>query len=229
MFKEIPGYSRYKINESGVVRNKYRELKQQTSTKGYKTICLIGDDGKKKAVKIHRLVGLTYIENPENKPQINHKDGDKLNNHVSNLEWCTNQENMDHAHKNGLREGIHPTGVDNHSTDLKVYEWIHQITKERERLISIELCKKYKLEVPPIRSVARGDSRSYKGWMLEKEYKKGGWEKNRKNIQRKWVNKYTGEREECSAAELARRHNLPQPNAGKQLGRKSYKGWIREE
>lgn len=51
---------------------------------------------------VHRLVALTYIPNPNNKPCINHKDGNKLNNHISNLEWVTVQENNAHAVKTGL-------------------------------------------------------------------------------------------------------------------------------
>ena len=52
--------------------------------------------------QVHRLVGLTYIPNPENKPQINHKDGNPLNNHVLNLEWATGEENLQHAQRTGL-------------------------------------------------------------------------------------------------------------------------------
>jgi hypothetical protein len=59
-----------------------------------------------KMYKIHRLVAIAFIDNPNNKPQVNHKDGDKLNNHFHNLEWVTSKENCRHGWQNGLCESI---------------------------------------------------------------------------------------------------------------------------
>jgi len=58
--------------------------------------------GKQKRFLVHRLVAITYIPNPENKPQVNHIDGNPSNNHVSNLEWSTGEENLQHAQRTGL-------------------------------------------------------------------------------------------------------------------------------
>jgi type IV secretory pathway VirB9-like protein len=69
--------------------------------KGYLRVYLsIGS--KKHTKRIHRLIALTFVENPDKKETVNHIDCNKLNNHVSNLEWMTNQENMRHAFDNGI-------------------------------------------------------------------------------------------------------------------------------
>ena len=89
----------YEITRDGNIINKHtgRYVKPQPNGKGYLRVA-IG----KKLMFVHRLVAEKYIPNEDNKPQVNHKDGNKLNNCVDNLEWVTNQENRDHAVKNGL-------------------------------------------------------------------------------------------------------------------------------
>ena len=66
-----------------------------TTDKGYKAV-LIRDNGKERTVFVHRLVALAFVPNPDNKPQVNHKDGNKTNNRPENLEWVTLAENMRH-------------------------------------------------------------------------------------------------------------------------------------
>lgn len=69
-----------------------------TSDKGYKRV-LIRDNGRMRTVFVHRLVALAFVPNPDNKPQVNHKDGNKTNNRPENLEWVTLAENMGHRSK----------------------------------------------------------------------------------------------------------------------------------
>jgi len=92
----------YSISEDGFVRNNgtNRILKFDLNSKGYYRVTLFN-----KHYLVHRLVGLYYVPNPDNKPQINHKDKNKLNNHYTNVEWCTNEENQQHSYASGRRAG----------------------------------------------------------------------------------------------------------------------------
>lgn len=89
----------YEITTDGKIINKRngRIIKPQLNGKGYLRVSIGG-----KLQFVHRLVAEKYIPNPENKEQVNHKDGNKLNNSVENLEWTTNKENRKHAVKNRL-------------------------------------------------------------------------------------------------------------------------------
>lgn len=102
-FKDIIGFNDYQISDDGNVYSKRcnRILKHKTNGV-YKNICL-HKDGKPHYRYIHRLVAEHFCENPENKPMVNHKDGIKLNNDHSNLEWVTKGENQSHAFRTGLR------------------------------------------------------------------------------------------------------------------------------
>lgn len=68
-------------------------------------------NGRVKNLKAHRIVALLFIPNPENKPHINHKNGNKLDNRVSNLEWCTQKENCKHLYDMGFKNSKRVTGV----------------------------------------------------------------------------------------------------------------------
>lgn len=107
MWKEIGHCNgNYLINEKGeVYSKKTNKLLKGSQTKGYKFIYILYK-GKYRSPKIHRLVAETFIENIYNKPIINHKDGNPLNNNVNNLEWVTYSENTKHAYKIGLQKPL---------------------------------------------------------------------------------------------------------------------------
>lgn len=82
---------------------------------------------------LHRIIAIHFIENPENYPQVNHIDGNKFNNAISNLEWCNNSQNQLHAIKLGLKVGCKGSENGNSKlTELEVLS-IRQIAKERGR------------------------------------------------------------------------------------------------
>lgn len=90
----------YKISMDGFIINAKNGRIIQYYTKGYARVRLALDGLKYKIFQVHRLVALQFIPNPNNYPCVNHKDGNKLNNHVDNLEWCTQQQNVQHYYKN---------------------------------------------------------------------------------------------------------------------------------
>ena len=100
MMKDIEGYDGYKINESGIVINKNGHvMRTAVSNSGYlRTVLETGNpDSPRKNESIHRLVAQTFIPNPNNYPIVMHLDNDPLNNHVSNLKWGTQSDNMRQA------------------------------------------------------------------------------------------------------------------------------------
>lgn len=105
-WKDIVGYEgAYKISNSGEVLSvkKNKILKPFKTKSGYLIIGLIKQQ-KRKNYKAHRLVAMHFLLNPENKPQVNHINGNKVDNRSENLEWCTSSENIRHSWEMGMRE-----------------------------------------------------------------------------------------------------------------------------
>lgn len=110
IWKDIEGYEGlYKISSLGRVKSNHINKKGSgwqlvqgfLNNKGYWCICLFKNNTRKWSKK-HRLVAMAFIPNPENKPEVNHKDAIKIHNQVDNLEWVTTLENSKHAYKNNL-------------------------------------------------------------------------------------------------------------------------------
>jgi len=103
---------RYWISSHGNVLSvkRKRTLKPRIRL-GYAKV-ILNKKGKRTDIQVHRLVAQAFIPNLEGKPEVNHLDGNKINNRVANLEWCTRSENLKHAFRIGLRDqkgGKHPS------------------------------------------------------------------------------------------------------------------------
>ena len=151
IWKDITGYEGiYQISNHGRVRRiwkksrtnpegKLKILKMSITGYGYYSLYLF-KNGKRKQYTIHKLVAVEFIENPLNKPQVNHIDGNKINNHVDNLEWCTCSENIKHAYKTGLKKA--KTGADHYNSKL-TQKQIDQIRKLKGLKTHKEIAKMF--------------------------------------------------------------------------------------
>mgnify|MGYP003125697829 FL=1 len=105
MEKQLEQFNnQYSVTDTGIVyslKGKKKKLIGKITKSGYREVVL-NHKGKKKYLLVHRLVATLFIENTNNSKTVNHKDGNKLNNSASNLEWLTCQENLKHARDNGL-------------------------------------------------------------------------------------------------------------------------------
>lgn len=141
----------YEITCDGQVINKHNGhiLKGQPNSKGYLRV-VIG----KEFMFIHRLVAEKYVDNPENKAQVNHKDGNKLNNSADNLEWVDNLENRQHA----VKEFLHLQGEDCPYSKLN-WNIVDYIRENPDHLLQKDLAEKFGVSRSTI-----GDIIHYRTW-----------------------------------------------------------------
>jgi len=101
IWKDINGYQGlYKVSTFGNVKTPRGKITKGWFVNGkYKKVRLY-KNGTRKDFYLHRLVAIAFLDNPQNKSDVNHKDSNPENNHLSNLEWCTHQENIQHASRN---------------------------------------------------------------------------------------------------------------------------------
>src|ERR1700678_2025450 len=126
-FAIIPGYPNYKINKEGIILNIKTNKYLFGSVSNYKRVTLINNNGRYKE-KIHRLLALTFIPNPDNKPIVDHIDQNKLNNDLSNLRWCSQIENSHNSKKRNNTSNKYK-GVNWNKQNKK---WIASIYKDNK-------------------------------------------------------------------------------------------------
>jgi len=172
-WKDIQGYEGiYQVNNIGRIRSIERKvfvngywrnksayrnipekiLGQSINNRGYARVCFTG--GKKEITKqIHRLVALAFIPQITGKLYINHIDGNKLNNKVENLEWCTNKENRDHAVRLGL---LDIKGESNYNARVTNQQVLEIRSKHKPRVYGFKkLAIEYNVSVPTIAAIVQ--------------------------------------------------------------------------
>lgn len=169
IWKDIQCYEeKYQVSNFGRVKFKSTNalLSQRKDRYGYLKVSLEIPTIKQLTKSVHKLVATTFIPNPENKPQINHIDTIKTNNHMSNLEWVTASENMNHAFVN--IEFKYPTGAKHWKTTITLKD-INQMVMLRNRGMYLkDIAKQFNLSTPTICDILKG-----KSWLHLKRTEEG--------------------------------------------------------
>jgi hypothetical protein len=153
-WKDIPDLLGYQVSSLGRVRSKDRILKPRLPKDKYPTVSI-----RYYPHRIHRLVAKAFLPNPENKPSVNHIDGNKSNNHYYNLEWCTQKQNSIHAYNYGLSRKTFERG-DSHLGSKLTNVQVLQIKRILRHKIPLQLiADKYAVSRNCIK-----DIRSKKNW-----------------------------------------------------------------
>lgn len=112
IWKDVPGCEgRYFVSNLGRIKGPKKILSPIISNWGYGRVRIVDNSGKRISPRIHRLVAQVFLPNPEYKPQVDHKDGNKLDNSVNNLEWTTASENKQRSID---KLGVQPWGLPVH-------------------------------------------------------------------------------------------------------------------
>lgn len=152
VYKELP----YKVSECGevfsVVSNIF--LKQRIDVDGYPTVTMGSKYAKRSSRRVHRIVAENFIPNINNYKEVNHIDGNKQNNHVSNLEWCTRKHNVQHAFDTGLKVGS--KGVENGRAILNDSDVLEIRKLLDEGITRYRIAKMYKVSWSLINFIQKG-------------------------------------------------------------------------
>lgn len=191
IWKDIKGFEEYyQVSNYGNIKSLTRfdgirerqgqEIKQSLKYNGYLQVGL-RKNSERKFYSVHRLVAIHFIDNPENKPQVNHIDCNKQNNNINNLEWATSKENLHHAKINGLRNNMpkgekHPSFgkfAENSKTAKPVIRYERKTGKTKLYEAKI-LAKNDGFDVTSISKCCHKKLKTHKGyeWYFEKDFDK---------------------------------------------------------
>lgn len=129
IWKPYPEDPRYLVSNYGYIKGPRGFILKGSITNGYYRIGLYNGN-KKKWEDVHRIVAKTFIPNPDNKPVVNHKDGNKLNNKIDNLEWCTQQHNIREAFRLGLNKYTYKENFKNNPKTILQFDKNNKLIKK---------------------------------------------------------------------------------------------------
>ena len=204
IWKPIPDYEDYQISTFGRVKSFKRgaqKILKPMIGRGYLRIALTRN-GKTKIFSVHRLVTLAFIPNPQNKPQINHIDGCKLNNFVDNLEWMTASENTKHAHDNGLA-----TSGENHYGAKLTNEQIYFIRENPDNLNLTQLAQMFDVVPKTISAIQLGKIWKQTGGFIRSK-KQGGLPRVPDDIRAQIRAEYVRDSHEFGSYALAKKYGI---------------------
>jgi len=150
----IPKYEHYSVDECGNVWSHYskwgkrktpKRLADRPDGKGYLQVRLYTGAGQSEYLRVSRLVAQAFLDNPDGLPEVHHKDEDKLNNTVSNLEWVTGQQNVE------ATTSKHYVFLNPQGTKVKVFNLL-------------KFCRKHGLTSANMYKVFYGERQTHKGW-----------------------------------------------------------------
>ena len=137
------------VSSHGRIITKRKGVHRGCQCKGYLVVRY-----NSRSLYIHRLIAETFIPNPENKPEVNHKNGDRADNRVENLEWATHKENIQHAVDTGLQN----TKGEAHSQSKLTEAQVREIRQNAQGLTQRALAAKYGVSKYPIQRILAGKS-----------------------------------------------------------------------
>lgn len=207
LWKPIPGWQDYQESSYGRTKSfhngKQRIVKPKVNNQGYLCIAL-WKNSKRKDYRVSRLVALCFIPNPDNKPQVNHIDGNKFNNHVSNLEWVTDAENKRHAVDIGLRK----SGQDHYKAKLTA-EQVEFIRNNPDSLSGIELSKMFGVTKTTISKIQLGKVYKKTGGVVRDIYPYPPW-RTPDNIREQILKEHVPYSHKFGAMALAKKYGICQ-------------------
>ena len=203
-WKPIKGFDDYAVSTFGRVKSFKRKnpIIRKPVLRGVYLFVGLGTGGeKKKGRSIHLLVAQAFIPNPENKPEVNHDDGNKFNCHVSNLYWSTSAENQQHAVKAGLQK----VGVDNGRAKIKDEADIVYIRENPDNLTLEQLAEKFGMAATQISLIQRGKTYKEVGGTIRESKIKRVSDETKQKIRADWATGLYTQRE------LAEKYGVSQP------------------